>query len=232
MFRKSTITGFLLCFCIISQAFGLGQKGIFYGVLQFPTALEMLPNIRVYYAGNKIIPEMNDATKQISFAIPEARNRNFFYLLVTTGIEFCSTDNTVPNLRLKKGVPYKFYTLELTMVPSKSKKRKAGDSGFEYVWIVKEIDLATINNGKIPDDTLIVCYHPDYVQSLEGGNMVELPKLVMRPDIIKLAGSELKLHEQSDKWFLAALNTDTIHDTAQSELRITPHAKTVLAMSI
>ncbi len=232
MAGKSTFTGSLLCLCIISQALGFGQKGIFYGTLQFPTALEMLPNVRAYYSGNKIIPEINEASKQISFAIPEARNRNFFYLLVTTGVEFCSTDNTVPYLRLKKGAPYKFYTLELGAVPSKSKKRKRTDSGFEASWTVKEIDLATINNGKIPDETLIVCYHPDYVQSLEGGSMVELPKLVMRPDMIKLAGSELKLHEQSDKWFLAALNTDTIHDTVQSELRIIPQSKTVLAMCV
>lgn len=232
MAGKSTFTGSLLCLCIISQALGFGQKGIFYGTLQFPTALEMLPNVRAYYSGNKIIPEINESTKQISFAIPEARNRNFFYLLVTTGVEFCSTDNTVPYLRLKKGAPYKFYTLELCAIPSKLKKRKRTDSGFEASWTVKEIDLATINNGKIPDETLIVCYHPDYVQSLEGGSMVELPKLVMRPDMIKLAGSELKLHEQSDKWFLAALNTDTIHDTVQSELRIIPQSKTVLAMCV
>lgn len=232
MFRKSTISGSLLCFCIIGQAFGFGQKGIFYGTLQFPTGLELLPNVRAYYSGNKIIPEINESTKQITFAIPEARNRNFFYLLVTTGVEFCSTDNTVPYLRLKKGAPYKFYTLEMNTTPSKSKKRKREDFGFDVSWAVKQIDLATINNGKIPDETFIVCYHPDYVLSLEGGSMVELPKLIMHPDLIKLAGSELKLHEQSDRWFLAALNTDTIHDTVQSELRIVPQSKTVLAMCV
>lgn len=214
----------------LSQAMA-NQKGIFYGTVQFPSALELVPNLRVYYAGHKIICETNDATKQQSFAISELRNRTFFYLLITPDVEFCSPDNTIPNLRLKKDRPYKFYTLELTMVPATSKKRKLGDSGFEYNWIIKELDLASLTGGKIPDDTIIVCYHPDYVQGLEGGNMVEFPKIIIKPDAVKLAGSEAKFYEQSDRWFLAALNTDTIHDTAQSELRINPHAKTVLAMS-
>lgn len=230
MFRKSIIIGFLgvgLC----NQATASSPKGVFYGTVQFPNTLEMVPNMRVYYAGHKIICEANDATKQQSFAIPEMRNRTFFYLLITPDIEFCSPDNTIPYLTLKKERPYKFYTLELTMIPAKSKKRKVNDPGFEYTWIVKEIDLATVTGGKIPDETIIVCYHPDYIQSLEGGNMVEFPKIIIKPDVAKLAGSEAKLYEQSAKWFLTALNTDTIHDTAQAELRINPQAKTILAMN-
>lgn len=217
---------------LFQQAILSLPKGIFYGAVQFPTSLEMVPNLRVYYAGNKIVCEANDATKQQSFAISEARNRTFFYLLITPDIEFCSPDNTIPYLRLKKDRPYKFYTLELTMVPSKSKKRKLNEPEFEYVWVTKEIDLATITGGKIPDDTIIVCYHPDYIQGLEGGNMVEFPKIMIKPDAVKLAGSEAKLYEQSDRWFLAALNTDTIHDTALPELRITPQTKTILAMNV
>lgn len=231
MFRKSIIVGFL-GLGLLGKAMASSPKGIFYGTVQFPNTLEITPNLRVYYAGNKIICEANDATKQQSFAISEMRNRTFFYMLITPDVEFCSPDNTIPYLRLKKDRPYKFYTLELTMVPSKSKKRKLNDPGFEYVWIIKEIDLASITGGKIPDDTVIVCYHPDYIQGLEGGSMVELPKIIIKPDVVKLAGSEAKLYEQSDRWFLAALNTDTIHDTAQSELRFNPQAKTVLAMSI
>lgn len=231
MFRKSIMIGFLgLGF--FSEAMAFSPKGVFYGSVQFPNTLEMTPNLRVYYAGHKIICEANDATKQVCFAIPELRNRTFFYLLVTPDIEFCSPDNTIPYLRLKKETPHKFYTLELTMTPSKSKKRKLNDPGFEYAWIIKEIDLATITGGKIPDDTIIVRYHPEYILGLEGGNMVEFPKIIIKPNVAKLAGSEAKLYEQSDRWFLAALNTDTIHDTAQSELRINHQAKTILAMSI
>lgn len=229
MFRKSIIIGFL-GLGLLGKAIASSPKGIFYGTVQFPSTLEMTPNLRVYYAGRKLLCEANDATKQQSFAISEMRNRTFFYLLITPDIEFCSPDNTIGNLRLKKDRPYKFYTLELTMTPSKSKKRKLNDPVFEYTWITKDINLASITGGKIPDDTIIVCYHPDYVQGLEGGNMVELPKILIKPDVVKHAGSEAKLYEQSDRWFLAALNTDTIHDTTQTELRFNP--KTILAMSL
>lgn len=209
---------------------GYGQKGVFYGTIQFPTTLEMVPNIRVYYAGHKIVCQPNDGAKQITFEIPEQRQRTFFYLLITPDVEFCSPDNTIPFLRLKKDVPYTFYTLELTLVPSKTKKRKLSDPTYDYEWVIKEIDLATLAGGRIPDDTIIVRYHPHYVQGLEGGNVVEFPKIIIKPDIVKLAGSEVKLHEISDKWFLAALNTDTIHAAPQAEFRPSSQAKTILAM--
>lgn len=233
MFRKSIIIGFL-GLGLFSKAMASGPKGIFYGSVQFPNSLEMVPNLRVYYAGNIITCEPNEGTKQQSFSISEQRNRSFFYMLVATAgdIEFCSPDNTIPYLRLKKDRPYKFYTLELTMSPSTSKKRKLNDPGFEYVWNTKEIDLVSITGGKIPDDTIIIGYHPAYVKGFEGGSMVEFPKLVIKPNAAKLAGSEAKLYEQSDKWFLAALNTDTIHGTPKSELRFNPQSKTILAMSI
>lgn len=209
-------------------------KGIFYGAVQFPTNLEMVPNLRVYYAGNIATCEPNESTKQQSFAIAEQPHRNFFYLLVATAsdVEFCSPDNTIPYLRLKKDSPYKFYTLERVITQSKSKKRKLNDSGYEYSWNSKQIDLVAITGGKIPDDTIIVSYHPEYVKGLEGGSMVELPKLIIKTNVAQLAGSENKLYEQSDRWFLAALNIDTIHGTAKSELRINPQAKTVLAMNL
>jgi hypothetical protein len=191
MFRKSIIVGFL-GLGLLGTAMASGPKGVFYGSVQFPNSLEMVPNLRVYYAGNIISCEPNESTKQQSFAIAEQRNRTFFYMLVATpsDVEFCSPDNTIPYLRLKKDRPYKFYTLELAMSPSKSKKRNANDPGLDYHWNTKQIDLASITGGKIPDETIIVGYHPEYVQGFEGGNMVELPKLVIKPNAVKLAGSE------------------------------------------
>ena len=86
-------------------------------------------------------------------------------------------------------------------------------------------------DGRIPDETIIIRYNPDYVQALEGGNNIEFPKIIIKPDILKLVGSEAKLHELSNSWFLAALNTDTIHETAPVRIRVTPQSKTVLAMT-
>ncbi len=91
----------------------------------------------------------------------------------------------------------------------------------EYTWAIRQLELQ-LPDGRIPDETIIIRYHPDYVYALEGGNNIEFPKIIIKPDILKLVGSEAKLHELSNKWFLAALNTDTIHDTAPAQIRIEP----------
>lgn len=204
-------------------------KGLFVGSIQFPSVLEMVPSIRVYYSGRKISCETDELGKKITFNIPEYKQRTFFYLLIAPSIEFGSHENTVPFLKLQKSCPHKFYGMELVKVETQDKKKKK-TSPFEYAWVIKELNL-NLPDGRIPDDTIIVRYHPDYVQSIEGGNMVEFPKIIIRSDILKLTGSEAKLHDISNRWFLAALHTDTIHDPIQSEFMINPTTKTVLAMT-
>jgi hypothetical protein len=211
-----------------------GEKSLFFGSIFFPSTLEMVPSIRVYYAGRKIVCETDDCGKKITFSIPEHKQRTFFFMLITPEIEFCSHENTVPFLKLKKSAPYKFFVMELIQVEAPKKKKKPWSNPFEknmeYTWSIRQLDLQ-LPDSRIPDETVIVQYHPDYVQALEGGNNIEFPKIIIKPDILKLVGSEAKLHELSNRWFLAALNTDTIHETAPAEIRITPQSKTILAMA-
>ncbi len=232
---SAVIVSFLGLISLLSpsiQAFG--QKGLFIGNILFPSTLEMVPNIRIYYAGRKIVCETDDCGKKLTFTIPEQKQRTFFFMLVTPDVEFCSHENTVPFLKLKKNAPYKFFVMELIQVEAPKKRKKPWanplEKNMEYTWTIKQIELQ-LPDGRIPDETIIVRYHPDYIYALEGGNNIEFPKIIIKPDIIKLVGSEKKLHEHSNRWFLAALNTDTIHDTVPSEVRMNPHAKTVLAMT-
>lgn len=233
MVIKTILFGFLGLILSISTttAYAFGEKSLFIGNIVFPSTLEMVPSIRIYYAGRKIICENDDFGKKVTFSIPEHKQRTFFFLLITPHIEFASHENTVPFLKLKKGAPYKFFAMELVM-HEVSKKRKTPGSNekqYAYSWVVKPIDLSVVD-GRIPDETIIVRYNPEFVSALEGGSMIEFPKIIINPDIIKMVGSETKLHEYSNRWFLASLNTDTIHDTAQSEIRMVPQSKTVLAM--
>lgn len=227
---------FIFLVSMANLAHAYGEKGLFIGNIQFPNSLEMVPNVRVYYAGRKIASETDDFGKKIIFSIPELKQRNFFYMLITPDIEFCSHENTVPFLQLKKGSKHKFFAMQLIPyeVPQK-KHKKLGNGTFQkseiaYTWYIKELNL-TLADGRIPDDTIIVCYNPEFVQSLEGGNAIEFPKIMIKPDLLKMVGSEAKLHQISNKWFLAALNTDTIHETLQPEFKINPQAKTVIAMT-
>ena len=235
MLIKTIILSFLGLISFAHQPLdAFGEKSLFIGNIVFPSTLEMIPNIRVYYAGRKIVCETDDYGKKVTFSIPENKQRTFFFMLITPETEFCSHENTVPFLMLKKNAPYKFYVMELVQIEAPKKKNRPWANPFEknmeYTWVIKQLDLQ-LPDGRIPDETIIVRFNPDYVQALEGGNNIEFPKIIIRPDIIKLVGSETKLHELSNRWFLAALNTDTIHDTAPAEVRMHPHSKTILAMA-
>jgi hypothetical protein len=227
MTKKITATLFV-CIAHITCLFGYPDKGLFIGSIQFPTTLEMVPDIRIYYAGKKVMAEIDSHAKKVIYTIPEIKQRSVFYLLTTPTIEFYSHDNTIPYLKLNPHVPYKFYILELVSAANKNKKRDAYRP--EYAWNIKEIKL-DITGGRIPDETIIVQYNPAFIQTIEGGNAIQLPKIVIRPDIVSILGSEEKLHELSQKWFLAALHTDTIHESAQSPIKMSPQPKTVLALT-
>jgi hypothetical protein len=222
------LTSLLVCY----SCSGYQEKGLFIGSVQFPTSLEMVPDIRIYYAGKKVTAEVDNHAKKVIYTIPELKQRAVFYLLITPTIEFSSHENTVPYLKLNPHVPYKFYILELasTVPTNKNKKRDIAAFRPEYAWNIKEIKL-DITGGRIPDETIIIQYNPAFIQTIEGGNAIQLPKIVIRPDIVSMLGSEQKLHELSQKWFLAALHTDTIHESVQSPIKISPQPKTVLALT-
>ncbi len=217
-----------LGFLIASQAFSLEQKGLFIGSIQFPSLLTATPHIRIYYAGRTVACETNDDTKKVTFCIPEFKQRTFFYVLVSPAISF-APQNTVPYLTLKQNCPYKFFVLQRVAYEPKNKKRKS-DPSIEYGWIINELSLAPAD-GRIPDDTIIICYNPDFIEGLQGGNAIEFPKLMIKKDIIKLVGSEEKLLEISNGYFLAALHSDTIHETIQTEFLATAQPKTIIAMT-
>ncbi len=160
------------------------------------------PNVRIYYAGQRINGETDDDAKKVIFSIPEIKEKSFFYLLMSSDLEFGSHENTVPYLRLKKGASYKFFALQRVAYEPAVKKRNSRP--IEYGWFIQELSQALVD-GKIPDETIIVRYNPEYIQSFSGGSMIELPKIIIKPDILTLVGSEEKLHALSNKWFFICI---------------------------
>jgi hypothetical protein len=202
-------------------------KTLFVERVIFPGTLETVPTIRAFYAGRKISGEVSG--NSVTFSFPEMR-RNFFYLLISHDLEFGSPDNTISCLKLKKSANYKFYALELVSVENKKRKKSLNQPQFDYTWNVKELSLSLAGN-RIPDDTVIVWYNPDFIKGLEGGNLIEFPKIIIRPDIVALLGSEEKLHNLSNQYLLSALNLDTIHDNITQEIAYTASPKTILALT-
>lgn len=126
-----------------------GEKSLFFGSIFFPSTLEMVPSIRVYYAGRKIVCETDDCGKKITFSIPEHKQRTFFFMLITPEIEFCSHENTVPFLKLKKSAPYKFFVMELIQVEAPKKKRNLGQIRLKKTWNIPGQSGSLIFNCQI-----------------------------------------------------------------------------------
>jgi len=211
------------------------EKTLFMGTIQFPPTVQVTPSIRIYYAGRKITTEIDQENNRILFSVPEQKNRSFFYLLITPEIRFVSHENTIEYLTLKPGLNHAFFALELMAIQDKAAQKRLKQNPFlpapvTYTWAVHQLRL-NLPSGRIPDETIIVCYDPTYVAKLDGGNAVEFPKIIMKTDLIKVVGSEKKLHDLSTQWFLTALNTDTIHEAPVTQIQLSSQAKTVLAFA-
>ena len=91
------------------------------------------------------------------------------------------------------------------------------DVEYTYEWLSHE-EKNIPANGRIPDDSIVVCYKPEYVQSLKGGNAFELPRIIIKKDIVKLAGSEEKLSDISVTLAAASIDMNAIHANIVSEV--------------
>ncbi len=87
-------------------------------------------------------------------------------------------------------------------------QQKAKQTATIYTWT---IDPMALKENKIPDDALIVCYTPQYVERMEGGSSIQLPKIIIKDNVLELAGSESNLIDSSITLLLSSLDTDAIH---------------------
>lgn len=212
------------------------EKTVFSGTIQFPLALKKVPDLRVYCAGRKISGELDHETKKVSFAISDYRQRTFFYLVIVNphnvGYELAAPQtNTVNYLKINPTEPYKFYAIELVLIPEQKddSSEAKSNSTMVYKWLIKEIELP--QNGRLPDDTIIVCYEPQFVERLDGGSSFEFPKIILKSDLLSTLGSEEKLHQESAKMLISALDLDAIHANIRQEVKQFAHPKTIVAFN-
>ncbi len=174
---------------------------LFMGSIQFPETLKTIPDVRLYYAGHKITTQTNNKTKGIAFSICESQNCSTFYVIITNDIqlETPKDSNTIEYL-INNNSDYKFYVLK------RITKNSEGEP--EYEWVIQERPLV---ENRIPDNAIIVYYNPDYIETLEVENSIRLLKITMKKNIIDLAGSHKKLHDESEMMLCSAINLDSIH---------------------
>lgn len=202
---------------------------LFMGSVQFPHILESVPELRVYCKGHKIKCEKSNESKKLSFAIQDARHRTSFYIVITNNIKYKIQErNTISHLIVDPKKPYKLYRVDF--VPQQYTFDFDNEQQ-QYVWQVEEQRLS-LKNGRIPDDAIIICYNPDFIESVRGGNAIELPTVHIKSNIVALLGSEEKLHDKSIELLLASIDHDAIHSAIVQELKPDYKQKTILAVTL
>ena len=206
----------------------LQASSLIMGAVQFPSSVTKVPRMRIY-CGGQIIPYESCDTeyeaKKFIFKIPKTRYQRTFHIFITESINFKAAknrtkkepQNTIKYLTVPAGQAYKLYKLKL--VPTAPENEFDDDSKDQtYQWKIKEESIAE-KKRKIPEDAIIVCYNPDWVDELRIENAFELPTIALKKNLLELAGTEQKLAEFSDTLLLASINSDTIHATMRQVIK-------------
>lgn len=244
IYQLAALSLISFCFCIqgtlsahshadtMHSSFVYPYKTLLWGTIQFPKEIINVPDIRIYYCGQRIKCEADNDLKRINFAIPDDSQTTSYTLVITDNLEFVASHNVIKYWKVRKNMPYKCFCLETTSKEKLCSLEDGCEQGqSEADWKIVPMDNS-LKNGHIPDDAIIICVNSAYVDCLQAGSATTLPLLKMRSDLLTIAGSESKLHEFTDKLLLELINYDTFHEAMRSqELRPACNPKTVLTMT-
>lgn len=190
---------------------------LFMGRIKFPYSVAVTMPIPIFYDGRSIKGEVHESQHQIAFDVPWARGQQVVYLLITEKnpekvykplLDDKSLHNTIDYLKIPEGQRYKLYRLTLVI-------NAEGIS-----WQVESVGLP--RSGQIPDQTIIVLYFSELVESVEGGNRLELPSIILRDDMLSLVSSEQDLQAQMVKVQLSSIDIGTIHTPIKQVVQQNP----------
>ncbi len=231
----------MIVLAISSSPSIVATQSLFIGTIQLPITLKKVPSLRIYYGGHKITGEPNDKTKQLIFSIPEigekmGQNKKF-HLVITESIQFEIDENTVKYIKIAPKQAYKCVEVEQTKHESITHMPPAGEfdgtrlvipeTKVSYTWHVTKKGLD--DNRQLPDNTIVICLSPAYIDRIEGGNKAELPRIFIRSDLLDIVGSEKKLHEEETELLLSAINYDALHSKINQEIKNPQNTKTLIA---
>jgi len=204
------------------------DKNLFVGNILFPQTIKTVPQVLLYQRGIKLQTETDDSSKKIQFTVTEERKCKKIHFLVTQYVQPNIEKNIVTGLKIGRKQDYKLYKLRL-IEKRNTQKSDSEKNNTSYHWQIEEKKLAP--ERRIPDDTLIVIFNPNYIEKIDEGSSFELPKIWIRPDILELAGSEEKLHDEVNELLMASLDLNILHSKPTSEIKPNHKKKLVIAMS-
>ena len=183
------------------------------GAIQFPHELSTAPSIRVYCGGRKITCQTDKESNTITFNVPRERKQNVFHILITPGVSFEMVQaGIIGHMSVRAQQAYKLFACTLTENATTTTDPSAEQA---VSWNVENVNLP--ENGRVPDNAVIVYYDPECIAKPHGGNNLELPTIEIKKDVLNIVGSETKLYEISNELLLAALNNDAFHAPAKEK---------------
>jgi len=185
--------------------------------VEFPKSVKNIPQICIYYGGERFPCEVDQEGKRACFTLPIDKACTTFFFLIADTLSFESENNTIQYLKVDTDQSYKFYQMELVRAPKKryrlpSQKGKP-EKEIKDRWMIVKRDLKS--DGRIPDDAIIVLLDADYVQTVREDKGFELPTIVIKDNVLEVAGSEQKLQDKAIELLLSSLDYGPLHVNAK-----------------
>lgn len=208
----STILVFLSLSSLFLQAFT--DRKLIVGTIDLPSNFEKMTNVRVWHGGKIIACDIDSKSKKISFELSIEKSQTFFYLVVVDDIIPSIEDNTVHYFSATKSADYKIYSLTCSQEPNSETLSQ---------WTIKQLHIPL---SRIPDDAIIVYFPGSFVDHLEGGSSIELPKLVLKKNL-----NQETVHTAFTKQLLKAINYDSLHASITRDIKPGTTSTTLVAFN-
>jgi len=210
--------------------------------IEFPKSVKKIPQICIYQGGERFTCEIDNEGHRACFILPIDKACDTFYLVITEALAFETEGNTVQYLKVMPECQYKFYEMKLVRTPKKKYKvpservpvsarrsspgeRRRATSGAgekdepakkdKWIVVVKELP----ENKQIPDDAIIVLLDAQYVDDVKPENNFEFPKIVIKDDVLEIAGSESALQDKAIELLLSSIDYNPLHVTSKKHTK-------------
>ncbi len=228
--NNKTLIPFLVALLYLgnSNLLAFVDKKLIFGTIQFPTSIMRAPSMRIYFEGRKLSGEIEGS--RLIYSLGLDTYQTYLYLLVTEVIEPQKEGNTIQYLKVPARAPYKLYALELNKEKTDdnlSDQNKQPTQAHEATWNIRQVSLP--RTGRVPDQAIIMLYRPDFIHTVQGGDAISLPTVMIASDVIQKAGSAQNLQDISNNLLLSCMgNLDLIHDSMHHIIK--QEAKSIIAL--
>ena len=175
------------------------------GTIKFPDAFDVAPSLAMYYKGVRLEGEKSKLSKTVTYSISAEPRETEFYLLVTptAPTPVAIEENTINYFKIPKKTKYICYKLHMDVDQIRDEARRKKDGNLCYSWRTERIAL---DYDRIPLNTITIIYNPAFIDKIEGGDAVMLPKITFK-------GSPKEHTEYAINSLLAAPDINPFHSS-------------------